>query len=513
MLYLLGADVGKLPLAALPMPNFVLVVCLSLRYKAAMDNVWVKIRQNLSQTIENAHYNVWIAPLEAELANGVLSVFACNEFVAGFLRRHYQEQILAAASQVLGVAPKLEIKVTTKAPASISSAPANNVSSDGAAPAPLVLTGAAGGQNVTSSAGTQGDLPLSWSDSQSLVKNWRYSFDDFVVGPCNQLAHAAAHTLCGNHSIFSDVLFMCSAPGLGKTHLMHSVGASLAKASNFSSPRIEYLSAEAFSTQFRQALRNHEIDRFKARFRAADVLLLEDVHFLQEKEKTQDEVLALVSTLLDKGGKVVFTSSFAPRELRKMDGQLLSRFASGVIALIERPDAETRRNIICHKASVHQVPLTAEITDFLAESMNTDIRQIESCLQNLALKAKLFNRALTMDMVRETVATYMDNVCFLNMPEIIRMVCEGFGLSREALASKSRKQEYVHARNAVFFLARKHTELSLQEIGRQFNRSHSTVIKGITSLEREMSRDSHSGRQLAGTISLIERNSGIPARQ
>ena len=357
----------------------------------------------------------------------------------------------------------------------------------------------------------QASLPMRWPENRGsarLARNWRYSFDDFIVGPCNELAHAAARGICKpGHCGYgsSDVLFLCSAPGLGKTHLMHAVGAGLIRASNFNAPRVEYLSAEEFATQMRYALRNGDIDRFKARYREADVLLLEDIHFLQDKEKTQNEVLATLSALMEKGSRVVLTSSFALPELKKLDSQLFSRLSSGLVAAIERPDTETRRRIISYKAVSGHIALSNDVTDYLAENINSDVRQIESCLRNLALKASLLNRAINMEMAREAVSNYLGLDRVLTIESIVRLVCEGFGISTDALNSKSRKHECVQARNAAFYLARKHTELSLQEIGKRFNRTHSTVIKGITTLEREMSRESTAGRQLANAISTIER--------
>lgn len=508
-------------------------------YTGCMETVWSEISLNLAQIIDNAQYKVWIAPLHAVYKDGELSLMARNDFVAKFVHSHYYDIILQAATAAFGEAPRLSIKT---APAGGSGGMANQTpervvlesarTSEVKAQPVGVPSGCANavGQSIEPAhmqpcavtpavKAEQAELPLGWmsndffnsAQSHRLVKSWRYNFDDFVVGPCNELAHAAARSVCDNHSHFGSVLFLCSGAGLGKTHLMQAVGANLVHASNFSAPRIEYLTAEEFASHLRLALRSGEIDRFKARFREADVLLLEDVHFLQEKEKTQNEVLATIGSLLDKGSKVVFSSSFAPRELRKMDGQLLSRLGSGMIACIHRPDRETRRRIITNKASDHKVRLSDDVADYLAETMNVDIRQIESCIQNLALKARFFNRAITMDMARDTVSTYLDSVALINMPEIVRMVCEGFGVAQDALNSKSRKQEYVQARNTAFYLARKHTSLSLQEIGQHFNRTHSTVIKGITSLEREISRQSHSGRQLAGTISLIEKRGKMPS--
>lgn len=488
----------------------------SVQYTGCMEKVWSEISRNLAQSIDNAQFKVWIAPLGVNYQAGKLSLYARNEFVAKFIRSHFQELIARAAFAALGEEVRVSIKAGPS-PAAVSapvSVPVLCESSAAAAggPAPQVTE-----TFMAKPKETQDVLPLDWttgglfgqSQEHRLVKAWRHSFDDFVVGPCNELAHAAARSVCESHSGFGSVLYLCSGPGQGKTHLMHSMGGTLVRGSNFRAPRLEYLTAEEFTSQMRLSIKAGEMERFKNRFREADVLLMEDVHFLQEKEKTQDELLATVSALLNRGSKVVFSSSFTPRELCKMDSQLLSRLSSGMIAAIRQPDKETRRRIIVSKATAQRVTLPEDVADYLAEAMGPDIRQIESCIQNLALKARFFNRAINLDMARETVSNYLDSVAVVNLPEIIRMVCEGFGVAAESLGSKSRKQEYVQARNTIFYLARKHTALSLQEIGRHFGRTHSTVIKGITSLEREVSRQTHSGRQLMSAIALIEKNAGV----
>ena len=338
--------------------------------------------------------------------------------------------------------------------------------------------------------------------------HWRYSFEDFVVGPCNELAHASARSMCGD-SGHSDVLFLSSAPGLGKTHLMHAVGNALCAACNRSQPNVQYLTAEEFASRFYYALKGQDTDRFKARFRTLDLLLLEDVHFLQGKEKMQAELLATVKSLRDRGAKVVFSSSFAPKDLKLMDEQLHSRFSAGLLSCIDRPDEDTRRRILRRKASVHQVVLPEEVEHMLARYIHADVRQIESCLQNLILKARLLNSRITPQMAWEIISHYASHAPVLDMESIVNHVCQAFGLNRDQLVSPSRKQEYVSARNTIFFLARKHTELSLECIGRRFNRKHSTVLKGITALEREISRQSPQGRQISQTLAMIERNGNI----
>ena len=320
---------------------------------------------------------------------------------------------------------------------------------------------------------------------------WRFSFDDFVIGPCNELAHAAARSMCGGRC-GSDILF-------------------LGESCNRKTPRVEYLTAEEFASRFYLSLKLQDTDRFKARYRDLDLLLLEDVHFLQSKEKMQAELLATTKSLQDRGGKVVFTSSFGPKDLRHMDEQLQSRLCAGLLSFIDRPDEQTRRRILRHKASLHQVLLSGDVEDLLARHIQADVRQIESCLQNLILKARILNSGITAQMAWEVIANYAVHSPILDIEAIIRQVCQGFGLSKEQLVSASRKQEYVTARNTAFYLARKHTDLSLAAIGQLFNRKHSTVMKGITNLEREMSRESSLGRQIINSISMIERNGNIVA--
>ena len=334
---------------------------------------------------------------------------------------------------------------------------------------------------------------------------WRYAFESFVVGPTNNMAYAAARNMARAGTAV-DMLFLSSGPGLGKTHLTQAVGHALCQSSNRAHPRVEYLTAEEFSSCFVQALRAREMERFKGRFRDVDLLLLEDVHFLQGKEKMQDEVLSTIKTLQSRGSRVVLTSSFAPCELRNVDAQLVSRFCSGFLAGIEKPDAETRRRILMEKAREHETTLPGPVLDLLTDRLTGDIRQLESCVHTLVLKGRLLGHTLSTDMAGEILAQYAQENPLLGIDAIIRKVCEGFGLSPEQLRSRSRKQNHVVARNTIFYLARRHTALSLQEIGDRFNRRHSTVLKGISAVERELRRESSLGRQIASTLSLVERS-------
>lgn len=497
-----------------------------------MISIWGQIQNILEKSLNPGLFKVWISPLAAEVQDDVLRLVAPNEFVAAWVRDRLLDDIVQAATAVLGTAPTVVVDAAPhgagilspragRADASASGAAPDVEAADGtqALPVPAAqisqavqavaarsVSGIAARAAHTAHAAQLG-LPLD-IPAPNRALNWRFSFDSFVVGPNNELAFAASRGIC-RETLSADTLFLSSGPGLGKTHLMQAVGRALCEVSNRAAPRVEYLTAEEFATRLIAALKAREVDRFKARYRDVDVLLLEDVHFLQGKERMQDEVLATVKALKSRGSRVVLSSSFAARDLKNLDTQLVSRFCSGFLAHIDKPGFETRRRILCEKARLHQVMLPDNVTDLLADHIRTDVRQIESCLHNLVLKAKLLNRQISMEMAWEVLGHYAQQEVVMDFEGIVRKVCEGFGISPKQLNSRSRKREYVVARNSVFYLARKHTDLSLKEIGDRFSRRHSTVLKGITSIEREMSRETPLGRQVTNTLSLIERNGRI----
>jgi chromosomal replication initiator protein len=444
-----------------------------------MGTAWQQTLDILRKSLNPGLFQVWIKPLEAEFQGKTLRIYAPNEFVASWVRDRLSESIAEAACQAVGKLPEVEVAVR-----------------NGRKPA---------GNNGNGSAKEQSEPHLALPGIAQ-VKSfscpvWRFSFDDFVVGPCNELAFTAARGV-SDGMLASEQLFICSSPGLGKTHLLHSIGRCLASRANKRMLRVAYLTAEEFTSRMIMAIKARETDKFKARFRnEVDVLLLEDIHFLQGKPKTQDELLSTLKALQERGCKVVFSSSFLPRELKDVDSHLSSRLCAGFLANIERPDFAMRCRILRQKAASVQVSIPDQVSELLAERITTDVRQLESCLNSLLFKAKLLNRHIDLEMAGEVLRNYAppEQVC-LGLEQIVDFVCETFELKPMQLSSKSRKRQVVMARNTAFYLARKHTDLSLQQIGSQFNRRHSTVLKGITNVEREISRQSPVGRQLGAAM-------------
>ncbi len=449
---------------------------------APMQNVWERIQIILEKSLKSGIFQLWIKPLKGEYHSKkkTLVLSAPNEFVASWVRERLQTMIAEAAQDVLEVTPYIRIEA----------------SENGDSCNPLE----AEVQEVKSKE-SQPHLPL--QSSVQLTSRFRYNFQDFVVGPCNELAFVASRSFC-RENISSDQLFLCSSTGLGKTHLVQSMGNNLVTESNKQKPAVAYLTAEEFACQLIQALKSKQVEQFKAKFRdQIDILLLEDIHFFQGKEKIQYEFLSTINALQSQGKKVVLSSTFLPKELNDLDSNLVSRLCNGFMAVIDKPDLGTRQEILRQKANSLQVSIPDEVTHLLAERIQTDVRQLESCLHNLVFKARMLKQKITTQTAQEVLRNYDLQEQSLDMEQIIQSVCRVFELPQDKLCSKSRKKQHVLARNLAFYLARRYTGHSLKDIGYRFNRRHPTVLKGITNVEREISKDTPLGRQLKDTVTKI----------
>ena len=466
---------------------------------------WCGICENLRKSLDSGAFKVWVAPLHGEVKGSRLELTAPTAYVAHRVRDRLGDHVLRAASQVLNVdmdSLELHVQVAEKAPVPAPVAVSAPVSAPVLAPAADHVRREPEARPLAQPVQTA--LPLGQPAMPAV--RWRYDFNDFVVGPTNAVAVAAAKDLCRRDGAV-ETLFVSADSGLGKTHLIHAIGQHLFQERG--EARVGYLTAEDFTSRFVLASRTQQMDQFKANLRDLDVLLLDDVHFFQGKTKTQDEALNTIKSLQARGSRVVLTSSFSPRELHNVDSQLVSHFCSGLLANMDKPTEDMRRSILSHKARVHQVLLPDSVAELLASRLSSDVRQLESCLNNLIFKARHLNRQICLELALDVLGQYAEVERSMDVESIVRLVCESYGLTERQLASRSRRHEYVLARNTIYYLVRKHTDVSLQEIGEKFNRRHTTVIKGITSIERELQRESVVGRQVANAVQLIERNGTV----
>ncbi len=441
-----------------------------------MADKWEKIKENLGKSLKSGQYQLWIRPLKGKIIDKTLFLYSPNDFITTWVKDKLLASIKKAAKDTLG--EEIQISISTKK--GIGSKP----------------------QKIQPKA-QELYLPVKKKILPKITNfNWRHTFNEFVVGAPNEFAYAACRTLCTSKNFDFGKLFLTSSPGLGKTHLIHSVGHYLTK-EKMSGCKVVYLPSEEFANKMVWAIKSNKMADFKKFFREqVDILMLEDIHFFQGKNKMQEELLYLIKCMEQNGKIVILSSSFKPKELRGIDSQLISYFSSSLIAPIEKPNYELRLEIIKKKAQLFNIHIPEHVCTFVAKKIKNDIRQLESCLKNMALKAKLLNMSVDLDLATEIVKNHVDIKSEPSIEEIIDSVCSAFNLSLERLRSRSRKKELVVARNTAFYLARKFTDLTLKEIGKRFNRRHSTVIKGITSIEKEMYRDTPLARQL---IRLMER--------
>ncbi len=476
-----------------------------------MKKQWSDILAQLESATElrNGEYKVWFKPLRGEVdysqSPPCLTLKAPTQYVADWHQKKSLKLINVYAKKTLGFDVQIDIIVEEEAKTFTAKDVVINSPS-----APSVL--ATQGQNV---------LPLDMASTRmnpshlSIEKmKHSHSFDTFVVGQCNMLAHAAAKSILKADSL-TDMLFLSSAPGLGKTHLTQALGRAMYEESKQKKLSMAYLTTEEFSSQFIQACGFKSkgsygaLDNFKERFRALDLLLLEDVHFLRGKQKTQEELLAIVDYLQNKGARVVFTSSFAPKDIHDIDSNLSSRFNSGFITSLDYPDFDTKKEMLIKKASLKNFKLPENVADLFAKQIDGDIRLLESSLNNLLLKSQVMNLPLTEELAYSVIANVAPHNPEMSFKELIQLVCSCYNISEDQMFSRTRKNEYVMARNTAYYLIRKHFTMTLQDIGDKFNKRHSTVSKAITLVEEEISKKTKLGSQFLHTITAIEEKSNF----
>lgn len=329
-------------------------------------------------------------------------------------------------------------------------------------------------------------LPSSSPHPSSLSLNPRYTFENFVVGNSNRLAHAAAFAVAHKPAEAYNPLFLYGGVGLGKTHLLHAIGhVPLTKDS-----KVLYISSETFTNDLINSIRNQTTEEFRLKYRHIDLLLVDDIQFIAGKESTQEEFFHTFNTLHAADKQIVISSDRPPKAILTLEERLRSRFEWGLIADIQPPDLETRTAILRFKAETQPHPIPAEVIDFLAHKIQSNIRELEGALNRVVAYANIMAFPLTV----ETAKAALQDVAPRRSPslqEVLEAVAHFYGLSVEELESPRRNKAVALARQVAMYLAREETGVSLVEIGRALGgRDHSTVLYGhekISSLAEEES--------------------------
>jgi len=330
-----------------------------------------------------------------------------------------------------------------------------------------------------------------------------YTFDRFVVGSNCDFAYSAALSLAQGGSSNNGALYLLSDTGLGKSHLSQAVGHHVM--SQGFSDKVYYVTAEDFTNEMVSALKYNTIGTFKDKYRKkCDVLILEDVHFLSGKDATQKELAMTLDYLLDADKKIIFSGCYLPDDIPKMNDQLKSRLTQGLVTKIDPPDFKTRVKILKNKSKFDGYLIPNDVTEYLAQELCDNVRQLESGLVGVARMGALLGENIDINLARSVLVNIARNKKVITVDFIKKIICSEFSLSEQELISTSRQKRVVKPRQVAMFLARKYTDQPLKTIGKSFNRYHATAIYSINAVEKELKQQGIFAEQMSHLCRKIE---------
>lgn len=440
-------------------------------------DIWPQLLKIFESSLSRDMYATWFADIEAcSDEEGVLVLRAANEFNRIWLEDNYLELIRDKAREVSGQ----EIAVRISAGRS-GFEEAESVS--------------AGGEGMSDRRGVVAEAreraPARQLDNRNLTLNPRNTFDNFIVGPSNQLAHAAATAVADAPGKSFNPLFVYGDTGLGKTHLMHAMAHAIQR--NRPEAKVVYLSCEKFTNKFLRAIRDNSLDAFRRFYRKVDVLLIDDIQFLEGKERTQEEFFHTFNELFESQRQLCLSSDRPASEIAKLESRLVSRFQWGMVTDIQPPDLETRAAILKKKAQTMGLELIPEdVIQFLASRITRNVRRLEGALLKVGTYARLLHQPVPLRKAEELVQDILQEEVQsqVSIERIQRKVAEVYDLRMGDMQSRRRPSHIAFPRQVAMYLSRLLTSHPLKEIGEAFGgRDHGTVIHAVKAVENMMEQD------------------------
>jgi chromosomal replication initiator protein len=446
---------------------------------AATMNPWMRILEALEKKVNRHSFDTWLKPTRFSHAQG--RVMFVRVPTAEF--RHIGEKYADLISEAID---KLHLEfddvefVTPE---------------EGAPPAPARTGGGfAASSAPAADAARMTQARFDWDTAAQL--NPRYTFDGFVIGTGNQFAHAAAQAVAENPSKAYNPLFLYGGVGMGKTHLMQAIGHEVKKRQPQAA--ICYLSSEKFTNEMINSLRYDKMTSFRDKFRNVDVLLIDDIQFLAQKERTQEEFFHTFNALHESMRQIVIASDRPPKELAEIEDRLRSRFEWGLIADIQPPDLETKVAILQKKAESERVMLPTDVALFMASNIRSNVRELEGALIRLIAYCSLTGAQVNLPTAQQVLKNFIDaQTRKVTIESIQKAVAEQFGLRLPEIKAKNNSRAIVFPRQIAMYLAKHLTEASLPEIGRQFGgKHHTTVLHSVEKIETQRKDDKDLNRLL-----------------
>ncbi len=443
------------------------------------DEIWGEIRQKLQESVGANNFSTWIEPLEfSELRDGVATFLVPTQFIGNWVRRNFSDQIKHLMNTTGTSVNRIEFSVAKKAlekQASVEKQykPRSNKPADELPGAPL---------------------------------DARFTFDSFVVGKPNELAHAAAKRVAEGGPVSFNPLFLYGGVGLGKTHLMHAIAHELI--TNRPELNVVYLSAEQFMYRFVQALRERKMMDFKQLFRSVDVLMVDDVQFIAGKDSTQDEFFHTFNALVDQRKQIIISADRAPGEIKDLEERIKSRLQCGLVVDLHPTDYELRLGVLQQKVEFYRQEnsdfvIADGVLEFMAHRISSNIRVVEGALTRLFAFASLVGREITLELTQDCLADVLRaSDRKITIEEIQRKVSEHYNIRLSDLIGPRRMRTLARPRQIAMYLAKQLTSRSLPEIGRRFGgRDHTTVMHGVRKIEELKALDD----QIAEDIEMLRR--------
>ena len=449
---------------------------------SSVQEEWGQICSQLKLEFGETAFDSWLKPLSiGSFNNGVMNICVPTTFMKNWVITHYSERI-----HKIWEHKNPEIKQVNFVVQTMNSGDTSLLKKIVSTPTP---------QNLYASnyetAVNDYIIPENNGNMQlSAPLNPAYTFDTFVVGKTNEFAYAAARKVAESKSVSFNPLFLYSGVGLGKTHLMHAIAWHIRRQDP--SRNVIYLSAEQFLYKFVKALRYKDTTAFKEQFRSVDVLMVDDVQFMSNKESTQEEFFYTFNSLIEEGRQIIISADKSPSDLEGIEARLKSRLNSGLVADIHPTDFDLRMGILKNKARQMGIELPEKVAEFLAQKITTNIRELEGSLRRIVAHSQLLSdREITLDMTQDVLKDMLRSIDRkTTIDEIQKKVAEHFNISVKELQSSRRARTVARPRQIAMYLAKQLTSRSLPEIGRKFDRDHTTVMHAVRKVEELVVEDS-----------------------
>ncbi|OHA26174.1 MAG: hypothetical protein A3C06_03555 [Candidatus Taylorbacteria bacterium RIFCSPHIGHO2_02_FULL_46_13] len=451
----------------------------------AIDNkkLWDNVLAEMELSVSGANFNTWFKDTHIlKQDDGVIYIGVPNTFVKDWLVNKYHKLILKALRNFGEYVRNVEYLISSES---------------------RVFKEIERAGMATSAIQATKELPLQeYYINREDNLNPRYTFDSLVIGTFNELAHAASQAVIKKPGLVYNPLFLYGGTGHGKTHLIQAIGNHIKN--TYQEKKVFYISADRFTTELVNAIQTQKISQLKDKYRKYDVFIMDDIQFLSNKEKTQEELFHLFNSLYENNKQIVFSSDKHPNFILNLEDRLKSRFAAGMIVDIPQPDHESRRAIIQKKLSQQNHTMSADIVDYVATSLEGNVRELEGVVNSIVCQTQLKGRELSMLEIKNLLKHSSKPKKNVAVKDVIKVVADFYNIEESSIYEKTRRKEVVRPRQIIMYLLREDFNISFPSIGQKLGgRDHTTVIHSCDKIKNELKTNMTLSQELTQVRAMI----------